>query len=91
MLELDRRLGKVAPKTYARNTRLVSCDLCHGSRRASANHQRRAEWLGVTREIYDDDGWYRRFTAGLVWLDQIARRLKRPLQIESGRGRIAPQ
>lgn len=91
LLELDRRLGKIAPRTHARNTRLVTCDLCQGSRRASPNHQHRSEWLGITREVYDQEKWYRRFTVGLVWLDQIARRLRRPLQIESGRSKIAPK
>lgn len=91
LLEVDRRMGKVTPRSYARNARYVTCDQCQGSRRASPNHQRRAECLGISREVYDQDKWYRRFTVGLIWLDQIARRLKRPLQIESGRRSIAAQ
>lgn len=91
VLEVDRRLGKVAPKSHARNARLVQCDLCFGSRRATPNHVDRAAWLGVTREVYDQEKWYRRFTVGLVWLDQIARRLRRPLQLESGRVKIRAQ
>jgi len=91
VLEVDRRLGKVSPRSHARNARFVNCDQCHGTRRASPNHQRRAEWLGIERAVYDQDKWYRRFRVGVVWLEQIARRLRRPLQIESGRRKIAPQ
>lgn len=91
LLEVDRRLGKVAPRSHARNARLVTCDQCHGSRRASPNHQQRAEALGIDRKAYDDGRWFRRFTVALVWLDQIARRLRRPLQLESRKRSIAPQ
>ena len=91
VLELDRRLGKVAPRSHARNTRFVTCDVCQGSRRATPSHQERATWIGITRETYDSEKWWKRFTMALVWLDQIARRLRRPLQLESGRVKIAPK
>lgn len=91
VLELDRRGRKVPRPTHARNARFITCDLCAGSRRALPNHQRRADCLGLDRKIYEDERWYRRFRLALVWLEQIARRLRRPLQIESGRRNIASQ
>lgn len=90
-LELDRRKGKVAPRTHARNTRFVPCDTCNATGLGLPNHQQRATFLGIDRAVYDEKGWWQRFRKGLLWLDLIARRLRRPLQFEAGRRKVAPQ
>ena len=91
VLELHQTAGRIAPTTHARGVRYVVCDYCQGTRNALPNHQQRMRCLGVDRATYDAGRWYQRFRRGRVWLEKISRRLRRPLQIESGRYRIAPQ
>lgn len=91
LLEQTRTGQKVAAHTFARNARFVTCNLCNGNKKGLPNHILRARLLGIERAVYDGDGWYRRFRVGHVWLEQIARRLRRPLQFETGRRRIAPK
>jgi hypothetical protein len=88
--EKDRQGRLIAPRTFTRNSRLWQCEGCCGSGRGLPNPILRARTLGIDRATYDADGWYRRFRAGIVWLEHISKRLRRPLQVESGRRRIAP-
>jgi hypothetical protein len=71
--------------TMQRNAVYQACDTCHGRKRSPANHVARARALGIPKRWYFDAGWPSRFARGRAWLDQLARRIQRPLTQELGR------
>lgn len=73
-----------------RNAVFHACDTCHGKKRMPANHVERARALGIPKRWYYDIGWPSRFSAARSWLDQVARRIQRPLTQELGRRIRAP-
>lgn len=63
----------------ARNANFRTCEHCSGSRRMHPAHPERARLLGLTREKYDAARWGARFNAAHVWVEVLARKLRRPL------------
>jgi hypothetical protein len=70
-----------------RNAVFAPCGACGGSGRALPDKLARARALGIPLEWYTEGGsrWPQRFALAHIWLDAIARRLRRPLTAETGR------
>lgn len=80
------RLGNgnlVRPRgSMQRNAVYSACRACGGGGRAAVSHVERARGLGLDREHYDATNWPRAFNSAAAWIDNIARRIRRPLTAE---------
>ena len=81
----------IRPRGRMRNATFVTCTVCRGSGAPKPRPAERARCLGINRAWYEKLGWPRRFDAGLIWLDNIALRLQRPLTQQLGRCSIRPR
>lgn len=74
------------PRLFARNTKLVSCTVCHGSGAALPDIGARVDALGIVFPDYRAQQWQVHFSQAQAWLMRIARRLQRPLRKQLERG-----
>lgn len=78
---------------HQRNARFRHCpvhDGCGGTGKARPSPPARCRALGIDRGRYDAERWGAHFNAALAWLDQLCRRLHRPLtrQLERSKKRV---
>lgn len=71
--------------SMARNTVFVGCGKCHGRGKAVYSHVERAHSLGLSLKDFDGANWSKSFNLAGAWIDNIARRIRRPLTAELGR------
>ena len=73
-----------------RNARFRYCpvhDGCGGTGRPRPSPPARCRALGMSRPRYESERWGAHFNAALAWLEQISRRIHRPLTIQLGRSK----
>lgn len=85
LLERSGNGGLIMARGRARNAAFATCDHCQGTKRAQPSDTERCKALGMPRHWYFKLGWPRRFSTGRAWLDQLSRRISRPLTEELGR------